>query len=130
MSGESRHDWVSMQIFHTDNPAFKKLIMFFAEMPRIIPTFTVMVLDDKKPLALVCLYHDAGIIFIHGLFKAKNASTREFFKAVKFAEKYINENTEGKFSVIAFTQKRALKNVFLKNNFKVEETTLLFRGVQ
>jgi hypothetical protein len=95
-----------------------------------MPSFSLMVCDEQKPLALVCLYHDAEVIFIHGLFKAKMTKTPEFFRAVKFAEKYIGEHTAGKFSVIAFTKTRALKKVFTKNNFNTEETTLLFKGNQ
>jgi hypothetical protein len=119
-----------MQVFHTNHPAFKNLLACFQEFPKVIPAYSVMVCDENKPISLVCIYYDANVFFIHGLYKSRDSSAREFLKSVKFVEKYLTENVSPKISVVTLTNKRALKNIFIKNNFKSEEITLLFRGIQ
>ena len=89
-----------------------------------------MVVDENKPIMLLCLYFDADVFFIHGLFKSRTSTIREFLKAIRVAEKFMGENVFGKFPVISFTTKNTIKKFLLKNKFKREEITMLVRGIQ
>lgn len=113
-----------MQVFHTIHPAFKKLLVCFEELPKLIPAFSVIICDEKKPIVLVCAYHDAGIVFLHGLYRSKFSAVRDTAKAIRFAEKYLYESLKDNYSILCFTEKSWLKKMLEKKNFKGENITL------
>lgn len=119
-----------MQVFHTNHQAFKGLLACFPAVPKLIPAFSIIVTDEKKPIALLCIYKDANVAFLHGLFKSKFATPRELGQAVKFAEKYLMESLAKSYTVVVFTEKKWLKRVLEKNNFKGEEIQLYSRMSQ
>lgn len=114
-----------MKILSTSANAFLSLLDCFDEKPKLIPVSSIMVLDDTKPISLVLIYHDAGMIFIHGLFKARSVTNREFFKSIKVIEAYIKNNLPQDFGVVTFTKLNCLKNIFKKVNAKSETVNMI-----
>lgn len=117
-----------MNIFHTQDKAFNGLLTFFDELPKVIPASSVLICDDKKPILILCMYYDAEVVFIHGMYRAKDTTSKEYLKASIIAEQYIGEKLLNKVSFVAFTKVRAFKKLLLKNNFKSEEITMLVRA--
>ena len=119
-----------MQVFHTNHQGFKGLLACFSERPKQIPVFSFIVADEKKPIALFCIYHDSGVAFLHGLFKSKFANIREMALAVKHAESYLANGLTKSFSIVVFTEKKWLSRILEKNNFASENIKMFSRMSQ
>lgn len=117
-----------MEVILTSSEKFSHFLSEFNSLPKIIPASSLIVISKHIPILLVCVYHDSKILFIHGLFKSKKASNKEFLNAVKFVGKFINETTSKQYGIVAFTNTRVFKKVFEGFNFKKENITMLSRS--
>lgn len=118
-----------MEVIQTSNEKFKSFLSEFDSLPKIIPASSLIVLKYKKPILLVCVYHDSNILFIHGLFKSKKSTNKDFLHGVKHVGKFIDEVTREKLSIVTFTNTRVFKKVFEGFNFKKEEIAMLTRNI-
>lgn len=116
-----------MKIINTGDKNFNDSLSDFLEIPKIIPASSLLVKNNEKSILLVCVYHDSGLLFIHGLFKSKLCTNKDFLRAVKLVGDYINGATNGKYSIVTFTTHRVYKKVFEGFNFKKQEISLLSR---
>lgn len=116
-----------MQIIGTDHCNFNKYLENFSEFPKVIPGSSLMAVG-KKPIALFCVYHDAGVLFLHGIFLAKNTSKVEVTKAIKLFEKFLILHAV-RFSIVALSNTPIIKKILVRNKFKTEAISMMSRSV-
>ena len=119
-----------MKVYGTGSEVFKNSIRYFDEIPKQIPASSIMVATDKKVISIMCIYYDAGIAFIHGLFKSDFATEFEFRRSIIVLEKFIRDSLAGKIPVICFSNTEPLKKLFVRNKFNEEKISMLVREIQ
>lgn len=118
-----------MKIYGTGSKEFQKSLQCFNEVPEKIPASSIMVCSETKAISLICIYYDAGMIFIHGLFKSKFCTDYEFKKSIIVLENFIKNSLVGKIPVICYSNTHSLKKLFIRNKFNEETISMLVREV-
>lgn len=114
-----------MKLELSTSQKFKEGLKEFETYPVKIPTNSFMIFDDDKPLSLLCIYYEAEVAFVHGLYRPKNCSLREFSKSFDLIEKTLADASKN-VSLIFFTNLKSLQRRLLKHGLKQEPTRLFF----
>lgn len=116
-----------MKIFGTKDKEFINSLQCFSELPKKIPASSIMAATDKKAVSILCIYYDAGVCFIHGLFRSKFASDIEFQKSIVLFEKFISKTLAESFPIVCYSKNDPIKKLFKRNKFKEENISMLVR---
>lgn len=114
-----------MKLEPSESEKFRNALKEFETRPMEIPFNSFMIFDGEKPLALLCIYFEAGVAFVHGLHRPKNCSIREFAKSFDLIEKTLVDASK-KVSLIFFTSLKSLQRKLKKHEMTEEKTRLYY----